>query len=61
MTMVLGGHVRLGLEDNLYITKGVMAENNARLVAKTVRIATEIGRPRATPHEARKILGLKKR
>jgi len=61
MAMVLGGHVRVGLEDNLYITKGVMAENNAQLVAKTVRIATEIGRPLATPDEAREILGLKKR
>ena len=61
MAMVLGGHVRVGMEDNLYITKGVMAENNAQLVAKTVRIATEIGRPMATPDETRKILGLQRR
>jgi 3-keto-5-aminohexanoate cleavage enzyme len=61
MAMVLGGHVRVGMEDNLYITKGVMVENNAQLVAKTVRIATEIGRPMATPDETRKTLGLQRR
>ncbi len=58
MGMVMGGHVRVGMEDNLYIAKGVMAENNAQFAAKTVRIAKEIGRPIATPDEAREILGL---
>lgn len=61
MGMLLGGHVRVGMEDNLYISRGVMAENNAQFVEKIVRIAGEIGRPIATPDEARDILGLKKR
>jgi 3-keto-5-aminohexanoate cleavage enzyme len=60
MGMLLGGHVRVGMEDNLYISRGVMAENNAQFVEKTARIAREIGRPIATPDEAREILGLKK-
>ena len=60
MGMILGGHVRVGLEDNLYISKGVMAESNARFVEKAVRIAGEIGREIATPDEARNILGLNK-
>jgi len=58
--MLLGGGVRVGMEDNLYVSKGVMAENNAQFVEKTVRIAREIGRPIATPDEAREILGLDK-
>ncbi len=61
MGMLLGGHVRVGMEDNLYISKGVMAENNAQFVEKTARLARELGRPIATPDEAREILGLKKR
>lgn len=61
MGMLLGGHVRVGMEDNLYIARGVMAENNAQFVEKTARIAREIGRPIATPDEAREILGLKKK
>ncbi|MBW2637316.1 MAG: 3-keto-5-aminohexanoate cleavage protein, partial [Deltaproteobacteria bacterium] len=60
MGMLMGGHVRVGMEDNLFISKGVMARNNAQFVEKTIRIAREIGRPVATPDEARKILGLKK-
>ncbi len=54
-----GGHVRVGLEDNLYISKGVLAKSNAELVEKVVRLAQEFGRAIATPAEARKILGLK--
>jgi len=60
MGMLSGGHVRVGMEDNLYLSRGVMAENNAQLVEKTVRIAREIGRPIATPNEAREILALEK-
>lgn len=60
MGMLLGGHVRVGMEDNLYLSKGVMAERNAQFVDKTVRIAREIDRPIASPDEAREILGLKK-
>ncbi len=59
MAIVLGGNVRVGFEDNVYYEKGVMAESNAQLVARIVRISKEIGREVATPDEARKILGLK--
>jgi 3-keto-5-aminohexanoate cleavage enzyme len=54
-----GGHVRVGLEDNLYISKGVLAKSNGELVEKVVRLAKEFGREIATPKEAREILGLK--
>ena len=57
--IVMGGHVRVGFEDNLYISKGVLAKSNGELVEKVVRIAKELGREIATPEEARKILGLK--
>ncbi len=58
--MAMGGHVRVGLEDNVYISKGVLAKSNAELVEKAVRIANEIGREIATPDEAREILKLKR-
>jgi len=54
-----GGHVRVGLEDNIYISKGVKAEGNKDLVEEVVRMASKFGRQVATPEEARKILGLK--
>lgn len=56
--ILLGGHVRVGLEDNLYYRKGELAESNAQLVARIVRLARELGREVATPDEARAILGL---
>ncbi|MGB5911573.1 MAG: 3-keto-5-aminohexanoate cleavage protein [Promethearchaeia archaeon] len=56
--IVMGGHVRVGLEDNLYISKGKLAESNAQLVEKVVRIANELGRDIASPYDTRKILGL---
>ena len=55
--IVMGGHVRVGLEDNLYMPDGSLASNHL-LVEKIVRIAREIGREMATPDEARSILGL---
>jgi 3-keto-5-aminohexanoate cleavage enzyme len=55
-----GGHVRVGLEDNLYIAKGVLTKSNGELVEKVVRLAKELGREIASPAEAREILGLKK-
>ena len=58
MAMIMGGCVRVGLEDNIFYKKGEMA-TNAQLVARTVRIARELGKEPATPDEARKILGLK--
>lgn len=59
--IVMGGNVRVGFEDNLYIEKGVLAKSNGELVAKVVRMAKELGREVATPAEAREILGLKPR
>ena len=58
-SLILGGHARVGLEDNLYLDKGVMAKSNAEQVAKIIRIARELGLEPATPNEARKILNLK--
>lgn len=58
LAIVLGGHVRVGLEDNLYYRRGELATNE-QLVARVARIAAEVGRPVASPDEARKILGLK--
>ncbi|AAM23981.1 3-keto-5-aminohexanoate cleavage enzyme [Caldanaerobacter subterraneus subsp. tengcongensis MB4] len=58
MSILAGGHVRVGFEDNVYLEKGVLAKSNGELVEKVVRIARELGREIATPDEARKILGL---
>jgi 3-keto-5-aminohexanoate cleavage enzyme len=59
MAMAMGGHVRVGLEDNIYYSKGVLAKSNAELVERVVRIAKEFGREIATPSDARKILNLR--
>jgi Uncharacterized conserved protein len=56
--MVLGGNVRVGMEDNLYISRGQLAKSNAEPVAKMRNIAALLGRDVATPDEARKMLGL---
>jgi 3-keto-5-aminohexanoate cleavage enzyme len=58
MGIALGGHVRVGLEDNIYYSKGTLAKN-ADLVKRVVRIAKEYGREVASPDEAREMLGLK--
>jgi len=58
-SLLIGGNVRVGLEDNLYLEKGRMAKSNAEQVAKIARIAKELGISPATPDEAREILGLK--
>ena len=58
--IVMGGNVRVGFEDNIYLEKGHKAASNGELVAKVVRLAKELGREVATPDEARKILGLTK-
>jgi 3-keto-5-aminohexanoate cleavage enzyme len=57
--MAMGGHVRTGLEDNLFYHKGQLAESNAQLVERLVRIAGEIGRPIASPDDARAMLGIR--
>jgi uncharacterized protein (DUF849 family) len=58
LSIMTGGHARVGLEDNIFVEKGKLA-TNAQLVEKAVRIARELGREIATPDEAREILGLK--
>jgi len=58
--MLLGGHVRVGLEDNIYYRKGELATSNAQLVERTVRIARELGLEIATPSQAREMLGISK-
>jgi 3-keto-5-aminohexanoate cleavage enzyme len=58
-SIISGGHVRVGFEDNIYLEKGVLADSNGVLVEKAVRLAKELGRSIATPEEARHILGLK--
>jgi uncharacterized protein (DUF849 family) len=58
-SLLIGGNVRVGLEDNLYLEKGLMAKSNAEQAAKIIRIARELGLEPATPDETRQILGLK--
>jgi 3-keto-5-aminohexanoate cleavage enzyme len=60
LSLLLGGNARVGYEDNIYVSKGKLAESNAQLVAKIVRIAKEIGRDIASPSEARERLGIPK-
>jgi len=61
MGVLLGGHVRVGFEDNLYLRKGQLAKSNAELVAHAAAIARDLNREVATVEEARKILGLRAR
>src|SRR5437016_11331590 len=56
--VLLGGHVRVGLEDNIYLEKGKLAPSNAALVEKAVKIVEVLGDFVATPADAREILGL---
>lgn len=56
---LMGGHVRVGLEDNVYLEKGRLAPDNAALVEKAVRIVKDLGGVIATPRDARRILNLK--
>ena len=56
MGLVMGGHIRVGMEDNIYYEKGVLANSNAQFVERIARIAREYGREIATPEEARQIL-----
>lgn len=59
-TLALGGHVRVGMEDNIYYSKGVLAKSNVDFVERVKRIVTEFGKEIATPDEAREILGTRK-
>jgi len=57
--IAMGGHVRVGIEDNIYYRKGELARSNGQLVARAVRLADELLRPVASVSEAREILGLR--
>ena len=58
-TIAMGGHVRVGFEDNVYMSKGVLAKSNGEMVERVVQMAKLMNREVATPAEAREILGLK--
>jgi len=57
-SILLGGHARVGFEDNIYYSRGVLAKSNAEFVTRIVRIGTDLGRKIATPQEARELLGI---
>ena len=57
-SILLGGHVRVGFEDNLYYSKGVLAKSNAELVQRIARIGIDLGREIASPTKARELLGM---
>ena len=59
ITIPLGGHVRVGMEDAVYYKKGELATSNAQFVERIVKLADTFGREVATPDEAREMLGLK--
>lgn len=58
LAILMGGHVRVGLEDNVYFRRGEKAKSNAQLVQRVVRIANELNREVATPAQARAILSI---
>ena len=58
MAMIIGGHVRVGMEDTIYFAKGVLAKSNAPFVERIVKLAKEYGRAITTLSEARMILGI---
>lgn len=60
IAIAMGLHIRVGLEDNIFYKRGVLAKNNAQLVERAVRIAKELNREIATPAQAREMLGLPK-
>jgi len=60
MAILMGGHVRVGFEDNLFYRKGELVKSNAQLVERVVRIVEELGRKIATPTQAREMLGISK-
>ncbi|MCK5346693.1 MAG: 3-keto-5-aminohexanoate cleavage protein, partial [Candidatus Heimdallarchaeota archaeon] len=53
------GHLRIGLEDNVYYARGQLAKSNAQMVERAARIVKEVNRRVATPSEAREMLGLR--
>jgi 3-keto-5-aminohexanoate cleavage enzyme len=61
VSLKLGGHARCGLEDNIYLSKGVLAKGSYELVAKVAALARAAGREPATPAQARELLGVARR
>jgi 3-keto-5-aminohexanoate cleavage enzyme len=61
MGLLLGGHVRVGFEDNIYLEKGVLAASNAQIVERIAHLAEHLGRRVASPPTARRILGIQPR
>jgi 3-keto-5-aminohexanoate cleavage enzyme len=59
LALAMGGHVRVGFEDNVWYRKGELATSNAQLVERVVRIAREVGREPASIGETRELLGLR--
>ncbi|HEY8528656.1 MAG TPA: 3-keto-5-aminohexanoate cleavage protein [Paenibacillaceae bacterium] len=59
-TLALGGNIRVGMEDNIYYSRGVLAKSNVEFVERAKRIVEEMGKSLATPDEAREILGLRR-
>jgi 3-keto-5-aminohexanoate cleavage enzyme len=59
LAMILGGHVRVGFEDNIYVKQGVLASSNAQMVEGAVDLAERLGRRVVTPKEARVMLGIR--
>lgn len=59
MGILLGGNIRVGFEDNIFLRRGVLASSNAQMVEMAVDLAERLGREVATPQEARQILGIK--
>jgi 3-keto-5-aminohexanoate cleavage enzyme len=55
---ILGGHIRVGMEDNIYLEKGVLAKSNAQFVSRTVKLIEMLQMEPATPNEARAIIGI---
>ncbi|RJR17163.1 MAG: 3-keto-5-aminohexanoate cleavage protein [Desulfobacteraceae bacterium] len=58
MGILMGGNVRVGFEDNIYLSRGVLAKSNAQMVEKTADLAERLGRGVANPQEARSFLGI---
>ena len=61
MGLIMGGHIRVGMEDNIYVNPGVLAKTNAEIVERVIGICRAYGREVATPTEARRILGFTKK
>jgi 3-keto-5-aminohexanoate cleavage enzyme len=57
-SILLGGHARVGFEDNIYYRRGILAKSNAEYVSRTAQMGEDLGRTVATPEDTRKLLGI---